>query len=62
MEHQYSWSVDENHVMTVWENNTVLATLEDCYENTEDCFDASLEELFADVVYELRGVDLNAEK
>lgn len=55
MEHQYSWSVDENHVMTVWENNTVLATL-------EDCFDTSLEELFADVVYELRGVDLNAEK
>lgn len=24
--------------------------------------DTSLEELFADVVYELRGVDLNAEK
>ena len=52
MEHQYSWSVDENHVMTVWENNTVLATLEDCHENTEDCFDTSLEELFEDVVYE----------
>lgn len=35
---------------------------EDLNENTEDCFDTSLEELFEDVVYELRGVDLNAEK
>ena len=32
MEHQYSWFVDEHNVMTVWEDNRVLATLEDCYE------------------------------
>lgn len=61
MEHQYSWSVDEHNVMTVWEDNRVLATLEDCYEDLEDCFDASLEKLFKEVVYELRGVDLDAE-
>ena len=60
MEHQYSWSVDEHNVMTVWEDNRVLATLEDCYEDLEDRPNASLDELFKKVVYELRKVDLDA--
>lgn len=57
--HQYSWSVDDHNTMTVWEDNTVLATLEDCYSECEDCFDCTLERLFKEVVYELRGVDLD---
>lgn len=60
MEHQYSWSLDEHNVMTVWEDNRVLATLEDCYEDLEDRSNASLDELFKEVVYELRKVDLDA--
>lgn len=61
MEHQYSWSMDEHNTMTIWEDNAVLATLEDCYLECEDCFDGTLERLFKDVVYEMRGVDLDEE-
>lgn len=59
MEHRYSWSIDDHNTMTIWEDDTILATLEDCYSECEDCFDCTLERLFKDVVYEMRGVDLD---
>lgn len=58
-EHRYSWSIDDHNTMTVWEDDAVLATLEDCYAECEDCFDCTLENLFKEVVYEMRGVNLD---
>lgn len=52
VEHQYSWLVDDRNVMTIWEDNRILATIEDCAKNSG--------ELFMDVVFELRGIDLSA--
>lgn len=57
--HQYSWSVNDNNVMTVWEDNTILATIEDCCKDGADHFDGSLEKMFLDVVYEIRGIKLD---
>lgn len=55
MEHQYSWSVDNHNTMTIWEDDAILATIEDCFPKVK------AENLFKDVVYELRGIDLDCE-
>ncbi len=62
VEHQYSWSIDDNNTMTIWEDDRVLATLPDCYEEYEDCFEGTLENIFKEVVYEMRGIDLDKEE
>ena len=60
MDNDYCWSLDKNGTMTIWEGNAVLATVENCNGRCVDCSDCSLEALFKDVVYELKGVDLDA--
>lgn len=42
--------------MTIYENNAVLATIEDCEKNDK----AGCNALFKDVVYELRNIDLDS--
>lgn len=51
----YTYSINGSKVMTIYENNAVLATIEDCDENNK----AGCETLFKDIVYELRNIDLN---
>lgn len=62
MKHHYSWSIDCNNTMTVWEDDCVLITIENCTEELNDCFDESLEQLFKNVVREMRGIDLDMEE
>lgn len=62
MKHQYSWSIDDHNTMTVWEDDAILATIEDCFSESEDCFDETAENIFKDVVYDLRGIDLDDEE
>ena len=52
MEHQYSYSLDDYNTLTVWEDNCTLATISDV---TED----QAEDIFVEVVYELRNIDLD---
>lgn len=51
----YSYSINDNEVMTIYENDAVLATIEDCDANDKTGCDT----LFKDVVYELRNIDLD---
>ena len=52
----YSYSINDNGVMTIYENNAILATIEDCDKNDKIGCDA----LFKDVVYELKNIDLDS--
>ncbi len=51
---QYSYSIDDFKKMTVWEGDTILATLENVTKE-------KAKRLFYDVVYEMRDVDLEKE-
>ena len=48
---QYSYSLDGFGTMSIWEDDCLLCTMSDCYES--DC-----EQLFEDVVFEMRGIAL----
>lgn len=52
----YNYSINDNGVMTIYENNAILATIEDCDANDK----TGCETLFKDVVYELRNIDLDS--
>lgn len=47
----YSYNLTDYNDLVVWENNAVLATIEDVNPD-------SAQDVFCDVVYELRGVEL----
>ena len=50
---EYSYSInDSTNEMTVWEDNCVLCTISDVDEK-------QAKEMFYDVVFELRGIDLS---
>ncbi|MGN0107181.1 MAG: hypothetical protein ACI4A5_05750 [Hominilimicola sp.] len=48
----YSYSVDDNNVLTVWEGNTTLCTISDVSEETA-------EDMFKEIVFELRGISFD---
>lgn len=52
----YSYSINDNKVMTIYEDDAILATIEDCDKNDK----TGCEALFKDVVYELRNIDLDS--
>ena len=52
--HRYSYSIDDFGTMTVFEDHKVLCTISDVSEETAD-------DMLAEIVYEMRGVDIDKE-
>jgi hypothetical protein len=53
---QYSYSINESkNEMTIWEGNCIMCTLSDIVD------DENARDIFYDVVYEMRGIDLAEE-
>ena len=48
----YSYSVDDNNVLTVWEGNAILCTISDVSEE-------AAEDMFKETVFELRGISFD---
>lgn len=48
----YSYSIDDNNVLTVWEGKSVLCTISDVSDETA-------EDMFKETVFELRGISLD---
>lgn len=48
----YSYSVDDNEVMTIWERSSILCTVSDVTEE-------NAEDMFREIVFEMRGISLD---
>ena len=54
---QYSYSINEStNEMTIWEDNCTMCTISDIVD------DENARDIFYDVVYEMRGIDLEAKE
>ena len=59
MKHIYNWATDDYGRLIIYEGNCVMATVEN--EDIDDISDEALEELFKEVVYEMRNINLDEE-
>ena len=54
---QYSYNINEStNEMTIWEDNCIMCTISDIVD------DENARDIFYDVVYEMRGIDLEAKE
>lgn len=59
MKHIYNWTTDDYGRLIIYEDNCVMATVEN--EDIDNISDEALEELFKEVVYEMREINLDME-
>lgn len=57
MKHVYNWTTDDYGRLIIYEDDCVLATITN--EDIDDISDEALEELFKEVVWEMRGINLD---
>ena len=57
MKHAYNWTTDDYGRLIIYEDDCVLATITN--EDVDDISDEALEELFKEVVWEMRGINLD---
>lgn len=60
MKHVYNWTTDDYGRLIIYEDDCVLATITN--EDIDDISDEALEELFKEVVWEMRGINLDEEE
>lgn len=59
MKHVYNWTTDDYGRLIVYEDDCVLAEISN--EDIDDISDEALEELFKEVIWEMRGINLDEE-